>query len=291
MPSFPNTQALLQAFLSEAVSPAGPLRMQAVGGGSINETYRIGWGDRRYFGKLNSASKFPQLFQKEKAGLRLLSSQGILRTPDVVACGEKNGRQVLLLEWIEPGERTKNFWQTFGERLARLHRVSAPFFGLTEDNYMGSVPQSNRRHPTWPRFFWEERLQPLLALCRHHLSGTHVGRFETLAARLEEIFADEPPSLVHGDLWSGNFLCSTDGEPVLIDPAVAFGHRSVDLGMTTLFGGFPPPFYDAYRYHFPLPANDEEQRAVCNLYPLLVHLYLFGRSYLAPVEKTLERFA
>jgi protein-ribulosamine 3-kinase len=108
--------------------------------------------------------------------------------------------------------------------------------------------------------------------------------------KLPEIFPPEPSSLLHGDLWSGNFLCNEQSEPVLIDPAVYFGHRSVDLGMTTLFGGFDKSFYDAYAYWGTLPENYHEQWEVCNLYPLLIHLNLFGTGYLSSIAATLRRF-
>ncbi|HVF97476.1 MAG TPA: fructosamine kinase family protein, partial [Flavisolibacter sp.] len=115
-------------------------------------------------------------------------------------------------------------------------------------------------------------------------------QFENIDKRLEEIFEEEKPSLLHGDLWSGNFMCNLKGEPVLFDPAVYYGHRSADLAMTTLFGGFKPSFYEAYHHHFPLPANYKEQWAACNLYPLLIHLYLFGTRYLSQIEETLRQF-
>lgn len=272
--------------------PAADVRFQHVGGGSINETYYVEWGQQRFFCKLNSASKFPQLFQMESAGLELLASGSVISTPAVIDCFEAQEQQVLLLEWIEPGERTDLFWQRFGERLAALHYQSAAQFGLDKDNYMGSVPQRNRQHGSWTTFFSEERLHLMVERCaqKGQLGKTHQQLFAQLEKRLPEIFEVAAPSLLHGDLWSGNFLCNTREEPVLIDPASYYGHRAVDLAMTTLFGGFRRPFYEAYHHHFPLPANYEVQWRVCNLYPLLVHLYLFGSSYLPQIEQTLKQF-
>ena len=120
------------------------------------------------------------------------------------------------------------------------------------------------------------------------LATVHIKKLENLSSNMPALFDQERPSLLHGDLWSGNFMCDLNNQPVLIDPAVYYGHRSVDLAMTTLFGGFRQPFYDAYHYHFPLPANHKEQGEICNLYPLLVHLYLFGAGYLSQIENTLS---
>lgn len=293
MPLSPALQTAILQKLAEPLSSGQTLHLQPVGGGSINHTYRLSFASKTFFCKQNSATKFPHLFQKERQGLCLLADQGIIRTPAVLNCFEADGEQVLLLEWIEEGNPTAAFWKKFGEQLARLHLVSAERFGLATDNYMGSVPQQNTLHKSWCAFFSAERLAPMVARCvdKKLLSGTVVSQFDTLQQKLPEIFDKEKPSLLHGDLWSGNFLCNTAAEPVLIDPAVYFGHRSVDLAMTTLFGGFAPSFYDAYRHYFPLPRNYHEQWAICNLYPLLIHLYLFGRQYLAPIEQTLNRFA
>lgn len=287
-----SLQSTVQDKLSKKFSTPGKIHFTAIGGGSINNTYRISFGNQLFFCKVNSASKFPQLFSKEKNGLALIGKQDIIKVPSVVACFENNDKQVLLLEWIQEGERTETFWKNFGEQLAALHQQTARQFGWTENNYMGSVPQSNTSHSAWATFFLEERLQPMVFNCfeKHQLTKTHLQQFENLYTKVEDLFENEKPSLVHGDLWSGNFMCNTNGEPVLIDPAVYYGHRSIDLAMTTLFSSFRQPFYEAYHYHFPLPSNYEEQWAVCNLYPLLIHLYLFGSGYLSQIERTLNTF-
>lgn len=263
-----------------------------MGGGSINETYRVKSGEETYFCKVNSATKFPQLFRKEKAGLKLIAGQGIIRTPRVLELFEKDEKQLLVLEWIEPGERTTAFWTRFAEQLAQLHQVTQEQHGLDEDNYMGSVPQRNAPATGWITFFRDHRLVTLVEQCRrrHLLHSRHEQSFEKLYHRLPEIFEEEKPSLLHGDLWSGNFMRDSNSQPVLIDPAVYFGHRSMDLGMTTLFGGFRQPFYEAYHHHFPFPSNYEEQWSVCNLYPLLIHLLLFGSSYCGQIEQAFEGY-
>jgi protein-ribulosamine 3-kinase len=265
----------------------------SIGGGSINQTYRLSSSHHTIFCKVNSASKFPHLFQREKNGLNLIKKQNFIKVPEVIDCFEAEGCQVLLLEWIKTGERTESFWKKLGEQLAALHQVSNNYFGSEEDNYMGSVLQTNKPSNNWINFFVQQRLQPLILKCANQnlLSTKHQQQFENLCQFLSNIFEKElKPVLLHGDLWSGNYMCNEMSEPVLIDPAVYFGHPSVDMGMTTLFGGFRPSFYEAYNYHFPFPSNYLEQWELCNLYPLLIHLHLFGSSYLAQIEQTLHKF-
>ena len=287
-----QVQSAIQQKLSNYFPDASNLQLRPAGGGSINETYQIQSSGKSLFCKLNFATKFPQLFRKERNGLDLIAKQWIMKTPAVIECFEFNDVQILLLEWIQEGERTEAFWKKFGEQLATLHQQSNTTFGLEEDNYMGSVPQSNKPHETWATFFIDERVQPMVSRCYEKglLTKSHLPPFETIGKKMEDIFEGEKPSLLHGDLWSGNFMCNEKNEPILIDPAVYYGHRSMDLAMTTLFGGFRQPFYDAYHYQFPFPSNYKEQWAVCNLYPLLIHLYLFGSSYLPQIENTLQEF-
>lgn len=287
-----SLQIILQESLVKRFGTITGLRVERVGGGSINDTYRLSFSGKTLFCKINSATKFPHLFSREKSGLDLIAQQSKIKTPGVIDCLQTEGHQVLLLEWIQEGEQNERFWKLFGEQLAALHRVTCGSYGLEADNYMGSVPQSNTKHESWTAFFVEERLMPMTKRCvsKNQLHSQHLLQFEALQKKLENFFEEERPSLLHGDLWSGNFLCNQSFEPVLIDPAVYFGHRSVDLAMTTLFGGFRQTFYEAYQYHFPLPANYREQWAICNLYPLLIHLYLFGAGYLPQIERTLEQF-
>ena len=284
--------SLLRSRLAQHFLRKQDLLVQPVSGGSINQCYRIQYGDEHLFCKVNAATKFPQLFVTEKQSLSRLAQTAVFRTPRVFDCFEEEGYQFLLLEWMTEGHRTTAFWRRFGEQLAALHQVSADRFGLEENNYMGSVLQENRPHDSWCSFFAEARILPLVKKCadQNQLGKWQIAMFESVLHKLPLFFMEEAPSLLHGDLWSGNFLCGPASEPVLIDPAVYYGHRAVDLGMTTLFGGFDARFYEAYQYHFPLPANYKEQRALCNLYPLLIHLYLFGRAYLPQIEATLKHF-
>ncbi|HYC29564.1 MAG TPA: fructosamine kinase family protein, partial [Chitinophagaceae bacterium] len=214
-----------------------------------------------------------------------------IATPAVHGMYEYDDDQILLLEWIEGGMRTTAFWKNFGQGLAKLHATSNTSCGFHEDNYMGALSQVNTFTESWCDFFREHRLKPQAALAGNALPSSMHASLEKLYSKLPSIFPSGPASLLHGDLWSGNFLCNEQSQPVLIDPAVYFGHRSMDLAMTTLFGGFDKAFYDAYAYWHPFPANYREQWEVCNLYPLFIHLNLFGSGYLSSIAACLLRFA
>lgn len=269
-----------------------PRHFTLMAGGSINEVYKVfHQGHPSFIVKLNSATKFPQLFAREASSLAAL--QPHITTPEVIGQGEAAGLQYLVLEWIVQDKPTPAFWKNFGAALAALHSVDGPSFGNFENNYMGSVPQDNGDAPTWTAFFAQRRLMPLAVKCADNglLGKSETNQIEKLCNRLPQIFSTAAPTLLHGDLWSGNFLCGAGGVPVLIDPAVYYGHPSVDLGLTTLFGGFDAQFYEAYHYHKQLPPNYKDEWDLCNLYPLLIHLLLFGSGYLGAIRQTLQRFA
>lgn len=278
---------------SAGVEITSPLQIRAVGGGSINTTFHISTDhNQHWFCKINDASRFPDLFVLERQGLALLEATHTIRVPKVIACEIIDQDQLLILEWIPEGLRNNDFWRDFGRQLAHLHYHTGSSFGLDHNNYMGALHQSNVPSADWVDFFVHQRLQPQIALAADKglLTAAHRRQFQQLYKALTGIFSPEPPSLLHGDLWSGNFLCDAAGSPVLIDPAVYYGHRSMDLAMTTLFGGFERPFYEAYAHHYPFPPNYREQWDICNLYPLLIHLNLFGESYLRNILHTIQRF-
>lgn len=263
-----------------------------VGGGSINDAWRLETDGGRFFLKTNSADRYPSLFAAEADGLRRLREAGPLRVPEVIALGEDHDDSFLLLEWVEGGIKGPGFWADFGRGLAQLHRNTQDHFGLERDNYIGSLVQRNTPERDWPGFFIHQRLEPQLRMARDRkrVEAGMAFRFERLFQQLDTLFPAEPPALLHGDLWSGNFLCDSDGHPVLIDPAVYYGHREMDLAMTRLFGGFDVELYTAYHAEWPLEQGWEARVDLCNLYPLMVHLNLFGGSYLAHIRSTLDRY-
>ncbi|HUR10389.1 MAG TPA: fructosamine kinase family protein [Flavitalea sp.] len=287
----PNPTYLIELFQRSLRVPISSIT--SVGGGSINQAFKLtAVTGELFFCKVNSSTRFPFMFQKEVNGLESLAATKTIRVPKTLFCDITNQQQVLVMEWIAPGKPADSFWKTFGMQLAALHHVNKNKFGFNEDNYMGSIEQKNVWHEKWIDFFREQRLIPQvkMAIDKAMLSKSHAGRFEKLYQKLEEIFSPESPCVVHGDLWSGNFLCSESGEPILIDPAVHYGNRHSDLAMTTLFGGFEKEFYTSYSYYYPLPPDAARQWRICNLYPLLIHLNLFGKSYLPDIIGTIDAY-
>lgn len=273
--------------------PGLSISLSPVPGGSINDSYRVKTSGRDdLFLKVNASQTFPALFETERYSLDHLARHGV-KTPLVVLQQTIDDQQLLLLSWVNPGNKTNRFWKKFGEQLAVLHFNSAGRFGFDRDNYIGSLPQSNRNHDRWTDFLQQERLQPqvVMAAKKALLKPHHLHAFDRLYPLLPGIFNEEKPALLHGDLWSGNFLCDESEDPVFIDPATYYGHRSMEFAMTSLFGGFDPLFYEAYHHHYPLPPDYQDQWRVGQLYPLLVHLNLFGTSYLGDIESILDRYA
>jgi protein-ribulosamine 3-kinase len=232
------------------------------------------------------------MFQAEAKGLHILGASETLRIPEVIHVGEEGSFQYLLLEYIDDGRKSPDFWESFGRGLAKMHKQSASRFGLDHNNYIGSLPQDNRESGSWIEFFIERRLRSQLAIALQNngLNKSAASDFDKLFAKLNSLLPDERPSLLHGDLWGGNLMIADNGEACLIDPAVYYGHREVDLAMTQLFGGFDSVFFESYNEEFPLLPGYRERLDLYNLYPLLVHVNLFGGGYAAQVMSVLRRF-
>lgn len=261
-------------------------------GGSINEAYKMETTRGNFFIKYNNAGRYPHMFEKEAEGLKLLKSAGKIRVPEVIGTGEAGRHSFILLEYIEPAPESGDFWNNFGTALAGLHKTFGDKFGLGHDNYIGSLHQKNSFHDDWTGFFIEERLQPMIRMAREggRADSGIVKKFDHLFSILGNIFPKEPPSLVHGDLWSGNYMVDDRGEACIIDPAVYYGHREMDIGMSRLFGVFGEGFYRAYNEEYPMEPGWRERADICNLYPLMVHVNLFGQGYLGSVMSILDRY-
>ena len=266
-------------------------RVSIVGGGSINDARRIQSSEGTFFAKINSAKEYPGMFEAESSGLEFLRNVSSFRVPAPIATGVTEDIQWILMENINSTNRKPDFWEKFGRNLAEMHKQSADEFGLAEDNYLGSLIQKNDRRKTWEAFFSEMRISPQLEMAKEKGLATSefLRLFDKMLSRVERYFPTEPPAAVHGDLWTGNFMTDSHGEAVIFDPAVYYGHREMDLGMSKLFGGFDKRFYDAYHEVYPLESGWEERIHVANLYPLLAHVNLFGGSYTGQVIQILRK--
>jgi fructosamine-3-kinase len=281
--------------LARAVSRALGERVvsaRAVPGGDINEAWRIGLGSELEVFVKTNASAPPGFFAREAEGLRWLAEARALRVPRVRAVGEAPA--FLALEWLEPGPPMPGHDEALGRGLAALHRSGAEAFGFARDNYIGSLPQANTPRESWPAFYAERRLRPLMQRAQDVgvLPRSLASPLEALIDRLPDLTGPtEPPARLHGDLWGGNLHRDVEGAPCLVDPAVYGGHREVDLAMLRLFGGASERTFDAYDEAIPLAPGTSERVALYQLYPLLVHVNLFGAGYLGSLQAAVERYA
>ena len=229
------------------------------------------------------------MFAAEAGGLAILKNAECIQVPNVIHNSDTGEYSFLLLDFIRSRPPTADFWHLFGQQLARLHQRTSPDFGLDHDNYIGSLRQSNNHHLRWTDFLVEERIQPQvkMAVDGRLLDNHDLRRLELLYKKLPEILPVEPPSLIHGDLWSGNYMVGSDGNPSIIDPAVYYGHREMDIAMSRLFGGFSPEFYRSYNEEYPMEKGWEKRIELNQLYPLLVHVNLFGGGYSRQVRQIL----
>jgi len=263
--------------------------VKLVAAGNLNQAVFLSTPKGDYFLKTNF-EKQTDIFEKEALALGYLKANTFLYIPSVYGYGKINELNYLLTEWIPSGRKNNDFWEVLGQGLAQLHMVSSKNFGLDHDNYIAILPQINTPKSTWSEFFEAHRLEPMLGKAFYDglINKSFMDKFRGIYQKLPSIFPNEIPALLHGDLWSGNVMESAEGQPVLLDPAIYFGNREVDLSFSKLFGGFDDRFYHAYQAVFPLEPGFEDRVKVYNLYPLLVHLNLFGKSYLSPIEKTVN---
>lgn len=232
------------------------------------------------------------MFEAEAKGLRLLKEFSSIHIPEVINWFSELSFQGIVLGFVDSKGKSGSYWTQLGTGLAALHKNSSSSFGLDHSNYIGSLKQSNKASSSWTTFFIEQRLevQLKLAIDSAHLDHSNTKQFENLYQQLTSIFPEEKPALLHGDLWSGNVITTQGGEPCLIDPAVYYGHREAELSFTQLFGGFGNAFYDSYGETYPLTHGFNSRVDIYNLYPLLVHVNLFGGGYVQQVKSILKQF-
>jgi fructosamine-3-kinase len=265
-------------------------RCSEIGGGCINRGYCISGDGQRYFVKLNRAGR-GAMFEAEAEGLRALANTGTVRVPGPLCTGEDERHCWLVLEYLDLARGAAGSMGELGQRLAAMHRSTAERFGWRRDNTIGATPQHNQWSTSWAEFWRTQRLGFQLELAAHNgYRGALQRQGEMLLDRLDTLLTHRPePSLLHGDLWSGNAAATVDGEPVLFDPACYYGDREADVAMTELFDGFAPSFYAAYRDIWQIDEGYAVRRDLYNLYHVLNHLNLFGAGYRAQAERMIER--
>jgi len=266
-------------------------RVSSVTGGDISRAYLLESDSERFFCKVNSSPNALALFQAEKVGLEALSKA--MATPRVFLCEAMDEGAFLVMEYIPSKPANALDMQVFGRQLAALHApVPDRHCGFSSDNFIGSLPQSNTVHDLWADFFVQERLLPQMRIARdaQYLNPLEVPPETKLMNVCENLLPYGAPCLLHGDLWSGNYLISDQHRPVLIDPAVYYGHHEMDLAMTRLFGGFSAPFYAAYHEVLPKAPGMEARLELYQLYYLLVHLNLFGKTYHSSVRNIINHY-
>ncbi len=258
-------------------------------GGDINDVFLMETNCDKLVVKVNSASAFPGMFEAEKEGLDALRNTNAIKIPEVFSVGSYNDIAYLLLEYIPPGPERENFWEDFGEKMALLHQNTNKKFGFNKSNYIGSLPQSNEWCTSAYEFYITQRLNPQFKMAS--VKGYSFKNLSIFYKKLEEIIPEESASLIHGDLWSGNYIIDNDGQACLMDPSVSYFHREMDIAMMQLFGGFNEVLFNIYNEIFPLKEEWKSRLDIWQLYYLLVHLNLFGSSYYESVNRILSKYA
>lgn len=291
---FLSLSGLIRSLFGTGVSI---IQKSSVSGGDINEAFLLELSDdNRIFMKTNRG-KGPSFYEAEAEGLLAIAKTGTIGTPKVLGIGVENAAAFLLLEYVNSSKRIPDFWETFGSALAAMHTAdTASFvpdgrFGFHMDNIIGATKQINTPKSTWIDFYRTCRLAPQFEMAASYFDHTEKSRALHLLDHLDDLLIEpEAPSLLHGDLWGGNFMTGENGHAILIDPAVYVGHPEADLAMTELFGGFAHDFYEAYFTKKPLQPGYEDRRDLYHLYQLLNHLNLFGGSYYSSVMRILRHY-
>lgn len=270
--------SLLENKLKQKITGLTPLS-----GGCISNAYKLKLNDKQEFFLKHNPSVSKRMFAAEKHGLQELNKSGAIHVPKVIMCDDN----FILLGLIQQGNKSKKFFSDFGVSFASMHKYSAENYGFYEDNFIGSNDQKNipvgSEKENWTSFYFNKRILFQLKLAEKLGYATSelkkgIGKIEE---KIEDIIgtSDEEPSLLHGDLWGGNYMVDESGNACLIDPAVYYGNREADLGMTKLFGGFSSEFYEAYNWTYPLQDGYEYRENIYKLYHVLNHLNLFGGGY------------
>ena len=257
-----------------------------VGGGCINEAYRLDGEGGPFFAKLNRADKL-EMFEAEADGLRDIAATETVRVPHPVCRGISGGQAYLVLEHMELSGRGSE--AELGRRLAKLHAVPQTRFGWRRDNTIGDTPQPNPASDNWVAFLREHRLGFQCRLAKRN--GLRLDGADELLGQLDDFFTEYKPrpSLLHGDLWSGNMAYGPSGEPVVFDPATYCGDREAEFGLAEMFGGFGDDFWSAYEAEWPLDPGYSTRKLLYRLYHTLNHFNIFGGGYGSAAEGIIGR--
>ena len=252
---------------------------RSIGGGCINQAYHLVGEQTEYFVKLNSAVKV-EMFSVEALGLEEMYNTQSITIPQPICWGAAENNSYLVLEYYSFGRGSNESWVAMGKQLALLHKKgTSNRFGWQVNNTIGSTPQINDWYDNWADFFAEKRIGYQLRLANRH--GGNFRNSQAIVEKIRNYLSTHKPSpaLVHGDLWSGNASFTSEGEPIIFDPACYYGDREVDLAMTELFGGFPSAFYQGYQQEYRIDEGYEQRKTIYNLYHILNHFNLFGGGY------------
>lgn len=276
------------------------VQARCTAGGDINEARRLTLNNGMHIFMKSNKKENLSFFTAEAAGLAAIAHTGTVSVPRVLCCGTddaQGGTSFLLMDFLESGTRRADYWEVLAQQLAAMHQADTSAFttggryGFVQDNYIGASKQKNTPGCHWISFFRDCRLKPQFAQANHYFDASDKKKIAKLLERISDFLVEpEHPSLLHGDLWSGNVMPGHDGSAWLIDPAVSVGHAEADLAMTELFGGFSRRFYEAYREAAPMQEGYERRRDLYHLYHLLNHLNLFGRAYLGEVKQIIGEY-
>ena len=262
---------------------------RSVGGGCINQGYKIRGNDTEYFVKLNQASQV-EMFAAEALGLKQMYATQTITVPKPICWGTADNSSYIVLEWLNLGGGNSQSWTQMGRQLAAMHhRGIEKRFGWSRNNTIGSTPQINDWMDNWGDFFAEQRIGYQLKLAKRN-GGNFIDTNRVVDAVRDKLSDRQPEaSIVHGDLWSGNAAIATDGSPVILDPATYYGDRETDLAMTELFGGFPAAFYNGYNQAWQLDSGYSQRKSIYNLYHVLNHFNLFGGGYAGQAKRIIQQ--
>lgn len=268
------------------------IKIEKVSGGDINEAYKLTTSDHHYFAKTNDIDHAFEMFESEAKALNFLSKIPGIKVPAIKKIKKHNKTAILIMEWIETGNKRTSFNFDLAKMLSNLHKIENDAFGFEFDNFIGSLNQKNTLQNNWLDFYYQFRIsaQLKLAIDNQKIETDYHKKVDNMFKNISLEFPHIVPSLLHGDLWSGNYMTDNAGKPVLIDPAIYFGHREMDIAMMKLFGGFNDEIFRLYDELLPLEYRWQDRIQFYQLYYILVHVNLFGGSYISSAKSIIDRY-